>query len=57
MQIPVKSTTQLTELIVKLVEDKLLQIEMGTQSRLKAVKEFNQKEMLLPSTWKPKTIC
>lgn len=41
-KIPVKSTVELAEAILKLVVNKSLRVEMGKQSRLKAVREFDQ---------------
>ena len=45
-KIPVKSSVNLAEAIVKLFDSKEIRSEMGKQSRLKAIKEFDQKDVV-----------
>lgn len=42
-KVPIKSSNDLAQAIIKLIDDNSMRIEMGKQSRLKAVKEFDQK--------------
>ena len=46
-KIPVKSSVNLAEAIVKLIDNNEMRTEMGKQSRMKAVKEFDQKDVIL----------
>jgi len=45
-KVPVKSSVELAEAIIKLVDNDKLRFEMGKQSRLKAIKEFNQEGVI-----------
>lgn len=45
-KIPVKSSEKLAEAIIKMIEDDSMRVEMGKQSRLKAIKEFDQKQVI-----------
>lgn len=45
-KVSVKSSIELANAIVKLVNNDNLRIEMGKQSRLKAIKEFNQEDVI-----------
>lgn len=46
LKVPVKSTVELAEAISKLVDDKSLRETMGEASRVKAEKEFDQKNVV-----------
>lgn len=45
-KVPVKSSKDLAQGIIKMIENDTLREEMGKQSRLKAIKEFNQKDVI-----------
>lgn len=45
-KVPIKSSSDLAQAIIKLIENSSMRVEMGRQSRLKAVKEFDQKEVV-----------
>lgn len=45
-KVPVKSSEKLAGAIIKMIEDDSMREEMGKQSRLKAIKEFDQKQVI-----------
>lgn len=45
-KVPVKSSRELAEAIIKMIENDSMRTEMGKQSRLKAIKEFDQKHVI-----------
>ena len=46
LKVPIKSVEELTEALIKLINNKDLRFKMGKQSRLKAEIEFNQKDVV-----------
>ena len=45
-KVPVKSSEELAQGIIKMIENDSMREEMGKQSRLKAIKEFDQKQVI-----------
>jgi glycosyltransferase involved in cell wall biosynthesis len=45
-KVPIKSPEKLADAIIKMIEDDSMRAEMGKQSRLKAIKEFDQKQVI-----------
>lgn len=45
-KVPIKSSNELAQAIIKMIENDSMREEMGAQSRLKAIKEFDQKNVI-----------
>lgn len=45
-KVPVKSSKKLAEAVVRIIEDDSMRVEMGKQSRLKAINEFDGRQVI-----------